>query len=89
MFSLGEKMEFLIGNPFSTPVGQRIGKQLLFETAQSCVQVGSVCFHLYIFHIFRFAFETPLTRDNADKPVYFRISYFILFINQLQICQEK
>ncbi|XP_075946769.1 target of Myb1 membrane trafficking protein isoform X1 [Anarhichas minor] len=24
MFSLGEKMEFLIGNPFSTPVGQRI-----------------------------------------------------------------
>lgn len=26
MFSLGEKMEFLFGNPFSTPVGQRIGK---------------------------------------------------------------
>ncbi|TWW58559.1 ATPase asna1 [Takifugu flavidus] len=24
MFSLGEKMEFLFGNPFSTPVGQRI-----------------------------------------------------------------
>ncbi|XP_033984980.1 target of Myb protein 1-like isoform X1 [Trematomus bernacchii] len=24
MFSLGEKIEFLIGNPFSTPVGQRI-----------------------------------------------------------------
>ncbi|XP_060946868.1 target of Myb1 membrane trafficking protein-like isoform X2 [Limanda limanda] len=24
MFSLGEKMEFLIGNPYSTPVGQRI-----------------------------------------------------------------
>ncbi|XP_068607613.1 target of Myb1 membrane trafficking protein-like isoform X2 [Brachionichthys hirsutus] len=24
MFSLGEKMEFLLGNPFSTPVGQRI-----------------------------------------------------------------
>ncbi|KAK9539673.1 hypothetical protein VZT92_002175 [Zoarces viviparus] len=24
MFSLGEKMDFLIGNPFSTPVGQRI-----------------------------------------------------------------
>ncbi|XP_034393944.1 target of Myb protein 1-like isoform X2 [Cyclopterus lumpus] len=24
MFSLGQKMEFLIGNPFSTPVGQRI-----------------------------------------------------------------
>ncbi|XP_044202296.1 target of Myb protein 1-like isoform X1 [Thunnus albacares] len=24
MFSFGEKMEFLIGNPFSTPVGQRI-----------------------------------------------------------------
>uniref|UniRef100_A0A3P8TNR6 Target of myb1 membrane trafficking protein n=1 Tax=Amphiprion percula TaxID=161767 RepID=A0A3P8TNR6_AMPPE len=24
MFGLGEKMEFLIGNPFSTPVGQRI-----------------------------------------------------------------
>ncbi|XP_073332597.1 target of Myb1 membrane trafficking protein-like isoform X2 [Pagrus major] len=24
MFSLGEKMEFLMGNPFSTPVGQRI-----------------------------------------------------------------
>ncbi|XP_010732934.2 target of Myb protein 1 isoform X3 [Larimichthys crocea] len=24
MFSLGEKMEFLIGNPFSTPVGQRV-----------------------------------------------------------------
>ncbi|XP_040041783.2 target of Myb1 membrane trafficking protein isoform X2 [Gasterosteus aculeatus] len=24
MFSLGEKMEFLVGNPFSTPVGQRV-----------------------------------------------------------------
>ncbi|XP_035491895.2 target of Myb protein 1-like isoform X1 [Scophthalmus maximus] len=24
MFSIGEKMEFLIGNPFSTPVGQRV-----------------------------------------------------------------
>ncbi|XP_074484950.1 target of Myb1 membrane trafficking protein isoform X1 [Sebastes fasciatus] len=24
MFALGEKMEFLIGNPFSTPVGQRV-----------------------------------------------------------------
>ncbi|PWA16830.1 hypothetical protein CCH79_00012792 [Gambusia affinis] len=26
MFSLGETMEFLIGNPFSTPVGQRIDR---------------------------------------------------------------
>ncbi|XP_040002883.1 target of Myb protein 1-like isoform X2 [Xiphias gladius] len=34
MFSLGEKMEFLIGNPFSTPVGQRI-EQATSGTLQS------------------------------------------------------
>lgn len=31
MFSLGETVEFLLGNPFSTPVGQRIGKSLLLK----------------------------------------------------------
>lgn len=47
MFSLGEKMEFLIGNPFSTPVGQRIGKSpLFFGNCRNCSPLYSILHHL-------------------------------------------
>lgn len=40
MFSLGETIEFLLGNPFSTPVGQRIGKSLLLWNYFGVLTVG-------------------------------------------------
>lgn len=44
MFSIGETMEFLLGNPFSTPVGQRIGKsqQRVFEVLQLLVVISVI-----------------------------------------------
>lgn len=52
MFSLGETMEFLLGNPFSTPVGQRIGKaQLLLKLSGCTRSYSSLVSILYPIHL--------------------------------------
>ncbi|XP_029296946.1 target of Myb protein 1 isoform X2 [Cottoperca gobio] len=62
MFSLAEKMEFFIGNPFSTPVGQRIER-----ATSSCLQSEDWGLNMEICDIINETDEGPKDAVKAIK----------------------
>lgn len=78
MFSLGETMEFLLGNPFSTPVGQRIGEsqQRVFEVLPAaCCHLSDLNSHPKVFKILSYTAVHLKQLDDAFC-VFFSVMSF-------------